>query len=41
MNISVYALIIQGTLVFNDQDLDVNAYFIMANNGNLIIGTPE
>jgi len=41
MDINVFAIIIEGTLVFEDKNMNVDANYILANNGNLIIGTPE
>jgi hypothetical protein len=39
MSINVYAIIIEGTLVFEDKDMTIDAYYIFANKGNIIIGT--
>ncbi len=33
MDINVFAIIIEGTLVFEDKNLNIDANYILANNG--------
>ena len=37
----MYTIIIEGTLTFKDTDLQLHAHYILANKGNIIIGTPK
>ena len=37
----LYTIIIEGTLTFKDTDLELHAHYILANKGNIIIGTPK
>lgn len=35
------AIMIEGQLIFNDQDLELNAEYIVSNGGNVTIGTAD
>ena len=37
----LFTIIIEGTLTFKNTNLELHAHFILANKGNIIIGTPK